>query len=483
MLLGLAVIPGSMVPQTRVDPNAVANWQLLHPDLTPLFKRIGLFQVYGTPWFSAVYILLMVSLIGCILPRTRVYWRAALAAPPKAPKNLARLPASLTSTLDVEAADLASRARAQLIRQRFRTRVEEDSDGTIVVSAQRGYLREAGNLIFHISVALVLVAFAVGNLFGFRGGAIVVDGQTFTNDVQSYDDFAPGTLFRDSQLEPFSFTLKDFSVKFLTSGPAMGQASSFTGNLAYKADPKASERDATIQVNHPLAIGNTNVFLIGNGYAPVVTVRGGDGEVVYSGPTVFLPENASYASVGVIKAPDAKPTQLGFEGEFLPTYATGQDGQPVSAFPDLAAPALSLTAYSGDLGLGSGVPQSVYSLNKSKLTPFTDASGKPVTLTIGLGQTKKLPNGAGSITFDSVKRYARLQISSTPGEPLALGSVILGLLGLVGSLYIRPRRIWLRIRRTSTGSQVELAGLDRREGRDLNHDLTKFLDTLTKATR
>jgi cytochrome c biogenesis protein len=352
---------------------------------------------------------------------------------------------------------------------------------TITLAAQKGYLREAGNLLFHLSLLVVLVSFAAGNMFGFRGGVIVVTGQTFTNNRQSYDDFAPGALFRESGLAPFSLTLDDFTADFMTSGPTMGQPTAFKADLTYQAGPGQERHTKVLEVNQPLDINGTSVFLVGNGYAPTITVRDGKGKVVYSGPTVFLPENGSYASWGVVKVPDANPTQLGFEGQFLPTYATSKATGPVSRFPQPLAPTLSLTAFAGDLGLGSGAPQSVYALDKSKLKAVNGPGGKPLTLTIPLGATKTLPNGLGTITFDGLRRWAKLQVSSTPAEKSALGGVVMGLLGLLASLFVRPRRIWVRARATDSGTEVAVAGIDRLEGHGLQGALDELLDDLTKA--
>ncbi len=85
LLLALAAIPGSVIPQQRrrlAQDLALAGRA---PDLTPVYEKLGLFSVYDSPWFSAIYLLLMVSLVGCIVPRTFVYWRAMRAAPPPRP--------------------------------------------------------------------------------------------------------------------------------------------------------------------------------------------------------------------------------------------------------------------------------------------------------------------------------------------------------------------------------------------------------------
>lgn len=489
MMLGLASIPGSVIPQQRVDPNAVANWQLAHPSLTPLYIKLGMFHVYSSAWFSAIYLLLMVSLIGCILPRIRVYWRATVAPPPRVPRNLLRLPASSSTTSPSDPREVVETARRLLRRSRYRIVVSHDPQaGVSTMSAQRGYLREAGNLLFHLSLVVVLVSFAAGDLFGYRGAVSLVEGQTFTNTQEAYDDYYPGRFFDASRLAPFDLKLNDFKVNFLTSGPQLGQPTSFRADLAYHPSPSQPARSKRLEVNHPLTIGGTSIFLVGNGYAPVVTVRDGTGEIVYSGPTVFLPTSTTYAEWGVIKAADASPTQLGFEGQFLPTYGYNKAVGAFSQFPDALAPALSLTAYTGDLGLGSGIPQSVLKLDKTRLTQMRDKSGKPLTLTIGLGQTRRLPGGVGSIRFDGVRRYARLQLSSVPASTVALGGVMLGLIGLLGSLYVRPRRIWVRAHRTHSSDDsgepttlVEIAGLEQRERKGLDIAVRDLLDEIKKA--
>src|SRR6476619_6477467 len=92
LLLALAAIPGSVIPQSGVDSLKTSRWQTDHPKLTPVYERLNLFSVYDSPWFAAIYLMLMVSLVGCIIPRLLVYWRALRAQPPAAPRHLSRLP-------------------------------------------------------------------------------------------------------------------------------------------------------------------------------------------------------------------------------------------------------------------------------------------------------------------------------------------------------------------------------------------------------
>lgn len=92
LLLALASIPGSLLPQSSVNPQAVDAFTSAHPTLSPLLEAIGAFAVFSSAWFSAIYVLLVISLVGCIVPRTKLHIRALRSAPPKVPTNLARLP-------------------------------------------------------------------------------------------------------------------------------------------------------------------------------------------------------------------------------------------------------------------------------------------------------------------------------------------------------------------------------------------------------
>ena len=304
----------------------------------------------------------------------------------------------------------------------------DGGDGAL--SGERGYLREAGNLLFHVSVLVVLVGFAYGQLFGFKGGVVTVVGQDFSNSLSQYDDFAPGRMFDPDDLSPLSIKVDDFHVKFLTSGPQMGQPESFDADITYRTSPDAAPQKHDLAVNHPLTVPGTSVFLVGHGYAPVVTVRDGNGKVAYQGPVVFLPMDASFMSSGVIKVPYADPEQLGFDGFFFPTYGYTRATGPFSQFPDKLDPVLSLTPSHGDLGLGLGRPQSVYSIDMKNMKFFPSADpeklGPNARIKLSPGQTVQLPDGLGSIRFDGVDRWVKLQVSNSPGKGIALGGVLLG---------------------------------------------------------
>jgi cytochrome c biogenesis protein len=472
-LLALGAVPGSLIPQTAIDPVKVSDFFQAHPKLGPFYDKLGLFAVYKSAWFSAIYLLLFISLIGCVVPRLQVYLKALRARPPKPPRNLNRLQGYQSFEVD-ESNDVLAAAATELRRRRFRV---ESYDGAL--GAERGYLREAGNLLFHFSLILALIGAAWGALLGYRGTVLVVVGKGFSNSIAQYDDFSPGRIFTPDDLPPFSLTVKDFEVKFQTDGPQRGAAREFNANISYSETPDSLEKSYDLRVNHPLEVDGTSVHLLGHGYAPRVTVKDGKGQVAFSGPSPFLPQDSNFSSFGVVKAPDARPVQLGFEGFFLPTAVIDQRG-PTSVFPDDLNPALVMTAYYGRPSTEDGKPESVYQLDKSKLTQFGDGKGDKLRFQLAPGQSVTLPNGAGSLTFDGYSRWVKLQISHTPGLNLALVGICLAILGLMGSLFIHPRRTWVRVRTKDGRTVVEVAGLDRGPERGLGDEIQAIAEVLRK---
>jgi cytochrome c biogenesis protein len=461
LLLALGSIPGSVIPQSNIAAVQVGQWKEDHPTLAPVYERLGLFSVYDSVWFSAIYLLLMVSLVGCIVPRLAVHWRAVRSAPPKAPRNLHRLPAYAREELAPAATGEAVLDRAEaLLRRRRRYRVVR-RDGAL--SAERGHLRELGNLVFHISVVVVLLAFAYGQLLGYKGGAIVLVGSGFTNSTPQYDEFAPGSLYDPVDLEPLSFTVDDFEVSFLEGGPANGQPEFFRAPITYREDLDAAPEKHVLEVNKPLVLDGVSVFLVGHGYAPDFTVTDGSGEVAWDAPVPFLPQDSTFASFGVLKVPGAEPQQLGFDGLFLPTYGFTMERGPFSVFPDARNPVVTMTGYAGDLGIDGGEPQSVYALDTDEMTQMEKADGSPFRLDLAPGRTVQLPDGQGSVRLNGYQRWVKLQISHTPGKEVALGGIVLGLVGLMGSLFVRRRRVWVRVVPGPDGrpSYLEVGGLDR----------------------
>lgn len=456
-LVALAAIPGGLIPQTPVSAVRADDFAARHPWLDKVYRPLGFYDVYSSPWFSAIYLLLFVSLVGCIIPRIRVYLRAVRRPPPKVPARLDRLPEWAAFTSSQPATTLQQRAVDHLKQGRYRVRTSPAG-----VSAERGYLRELGNLVFHTSLVVALVAVAYNNLFSFTGKTVVVEGQGFSNSITQYDEFHAGAMVDTNRLEPFTLKLDQFQAKFETGPVQHGAARLFEAHV--RAEASGRTWDQVIQVNQPLQVGPDKVHLLGHGYAAKVTVRDAQGNVALSGPVVFLPQDGNFSSAGVIDAPDARPSRLGFQGFFLPTATVDARG-PHSVFPDAFNPMLFLTAWSGPPRVETGRPHNIYVLDTSGMKQFTAADGKgPLSFALAPGQTQKLPDGS-SITFDSWSRWTQLQVSRAPGLPIFFGALGIGVIGLCLSLFIRPRRLFVRLTQSDDGTDVVVGGLDRAESR------------------
>ncbi|MFJ6279906.1 MULTISPECIES: cytochrome c biogenesis protein ResB [Arthrobacter] len=466
LLLAVAAVPGSLFPQRPANPAVVTQYIRDNPETGPVLDWFQLFDVYSSVWFSAIYLLLFISLIGCVVPRAIAHGRAWRSRPPRTPRRLTRMPVHGAFILPAgpdgqpggqeggrpASAGAAVVDAASVLKKRgYRVDVRDESGTQPSVGAERGFLKELGNLVFHVSLIGVLISVAVGGLFGYRGQKILVEGETFVNTLVGYDSFTPGTNFSEDNLDPYSITLEKFDVQFDRQLTHYGQPIDFTATMTTRSAPGEEPERQILKVNEPLTIGGTSVYLVGNGYAPVVTVTDGEGNIAHQGPVVSIPQDGLFTSLMVLKVPDAQPDQLGFVGFFLPTAAIDENGVSFSRDPDPFLPQLNLNSYYGDLGLDDGEPQNVYVLDTDTLTELNSRNSEAGGIVLDAGETVELPDGKGSITFDGLRRYAALDITHDPAELGALLFSSLALAGLSASLFIGRRRIWVRAGTTDDG--------------------------------
>ena len=430
-LLALASVPGSFLPQRGLNPVAVQEYFAANPALAPVLDRFFLFDVFAAPWFAAIYLLLFLSLIGCLGPRIRLHAKALRTPPPAVPRVLARMPASDRWSTGASPDEVLDAAQAEL--RGWRT--VRTATG---ISAERGYLRETGNLLFHVSLVALLIGVAMGGLLGFQGTVLVKEGDGFANTVLAYDDIKPGRRFDADRLVPFNFVLDDFRATYAEDGKAL----TFNADLRYAEDADDTTLEPyDLRVNHPLVVGGAKTYLLGHGYAPTVLVVDREGNELTQ-TVACLPQGPTFLSTCTIKVPDAAGEQLAFEGVFTPTTVQDPEtGRVTSVYPAPENPALTVLGYRGDLGLDSGVPQSVYQLeDRSQLRPIGDGA-TPVKL--AEGETWDLPGG-GSLTFVETTEWATFQVTQDPGKLVALVAGTGMVVGLCLSLFVRRRRLWLR---------------------------------------
>jgi cytochrome c biogenesis protein len=484
-LLALGAVPGALLPQRSLNAAKVDDYLAAHSLIGPWLDRLQVFDVFSSFWFTAVYVLLFVSLVGCLAPRLIEHARSLRATPVAAPRNLARLPKHATVTIagaPDNAHALAATLAARLRGWRKVIRGADSGDATVEISAEKGYLHEFGNLVFHFSLLGLLVAVAVGKLFGYEGNVIVIadGGPGFCSaSPAAFDSFRAGNTVDGTSLRPICLRVNDFDAHYLPSG----QAASFAANVDYQSGrdlAAGSWRPYRLEVNHPLRVGGDRVYLQGHGYAPTFSVTFSNGQTRTS-TVQWRPDNPqTLLSSGVARIdppagayPDAaerRKHQIAIQGLLAPTEQL--DGALLSSrFPALNAPAVAVDIYSGDTGLDSGRPQSLYTLDPRLIDQHRLNKVKRVNLRAG--DQVRLDQGpaAGTVVrFDGAVPFVNLQVSHDPGQTWVLVFAITMMAGLLVSLVVRRRRVWIRIvpADSQTGMEaapgtvkVELGGLAR----------------------
>ncbi|WAJ47556.1 cytochrome c biogenesis protein ResB [Mycobacterium sp. Aquia_216] len=485
-LLALGAIPGALLPQRSLNAGRVDEYLTAHPTIGPWLNRLQAFDVFSSFWFTAIYVLLFVSLVGCLTPRMIEHARSLRATPVAAPRNLARLPKHTSSQLTLaDEADLnavANRVAGRLHGWRTAIRHDEATEAT-EVSAEKGYLREFGNIVFHFSLLGLLVAVAVGKLFGYEGNVIVIadGGPGFCSaSPAAFDSFRAGNTVDGTSLHPICVRVNDFQAHYLSSG----QATSFAADIDYQdysASPDLaanSWRPYRLEVNHPLRVGGDRVYLQGHGYAPSFTVTFPDGQTRTS-TVQWRPDNPqTLLSSGVARidppagsyrnAAERRDHEIAIQGLLAPTEQL--DGALLSSrFPALDAPAVAVDIYRGDTGLDTGRPQSLFTLDPRLIEQGRLTKEKRVNLRAGQEVRIEAGPAAGTtIRFDGAVPFVNLQVSHDPGQTWVLVFAITMMGGLLVSLLVRRRRVWVRLTPVTDRAgqapgtvNVELGGLAR----------------------
>lgn len=496
VLVALAAVPGALLPQRSLNEGNVIKYMEANGKTAEIFDKLQLFDVFSSTWFAAIYVLLFISLIGCILPRSWDHYKALRTAPPKAPKRLERLGNHVDGVVDAPMEKVQQKLRKEFKGWQFsETDAKEDRAGKWSLSAERGYLREFANLVFHLSLVGILVTVAAGRLMYYEGQIIVVAGterSEFCNSaVSNFDSFRHGALFDGTTLTPYCVNVKNFDAEYLDNG----QAVSFQSDIDY-ADgetamlPKEEWEKTTLRVNHPLRYLGDRIYLQGHGYAPKFTIKWPNGEE-RTETVQFRPDDLTFfLSSGAVRwDPPAgmykdlyerRQNQISLQGLFAPTAEfTGENGALLSSkFPAMKDPAVAIDVYRGDTGLDAGRSQNIFSLDPEQL--HSGAMQKLDRVNLRQGESTKLDDGT-EITFDGAEEFVNLQISRDPTVYWVLGFAVLMLVSLVGSLMVKRRRFWVRLSPAKGGgTYVEIAGLARTDsagwGEEFNRRAERLLD-------
>ncbi len=489
-LLALGAVPGALLPQRSLNAGKVDEYLAQHPTIGPWLDKVQAFSVFSSFWFTSIYVLLFISLVGCLTPRMLEHVRSLRAVPVPAPRNLARLPKHAEATVPGAPDAVAEQMVKRLKGWRQTTRTLDD--GAREISAEKGYLREFGNIVFHFSLLGLLVAIAFGKMFGYEGNVIVIadGGPGFCSaSPAAFDSFRAGNVVDGTALHPSCLRVHDFDARYLPSG----QATAFAANIDYQdgADlVTGTWRPYRLEVNHPLRIGGERIYLQGHGYAPTFTVTFPNGQTRTS-TVQWRPDNAlTLLSSGVMRIdppggtyPDDRERrkhQIAIQGLFAPTAEL--DGKLLSSsFPAMNAPAVAIDIYRGDTGLDSGKPQSLFSLDPSLIEQ--KRLTKQARVNLKAGEQTKLDDGT-VVKFDGAVPFINVQVSHDPAQVWVLVFALTMMAGLLVSLVVRRRRVWIRITSAQAGTvNVELGGLARTDNSGWGDEFEKLTERLIEDKR
>lgn len=488
-LLALAALPGALLPQRRLNVSKVDEYISAHGWWGTLLDKLEFYDVYSSVWFSATYILLMISLIGCLVPRSFEYLQQMRARPVLTPRNLARMPHHRIARTSRTPETIREDVRKQL--SGWRKIEREEGDGGFSISAERGYLRETGNLLFHFGMLGLIIFFALGKLYSYEGQVIVqANGGQFCNSgIYNYDSFEAGLTVDGTQLDPFCVKVNDFTARYAPSG----QADYYHSNIQYQSGEDLQTgawQPYDLEVNEPLRTAGDRVYLLGNGYSPQFTVTFPNGQQRtqntqwrFSNQATMLSDGATkFDPPGVTDEIKRRTQQLAITGLFAPTSFV-HGGVLTSTAPELNNPMVAVDVLRGDLGLDAGRGQSVFEVDQSRIE---DGRLKRVARqNLAVGQELKLDDGT-RIRFDGVNKWVNLQISHDPTQGFVLGFAIVMFAGLGASLLVKRRRVWVRVRpgdEGHAGTVIEVAGLARTDQAGYGEEFQRISERLVTGRK
>jgi cytochrome c biogenesis protein len=290
-------------------------------------------------------------------------------------------------------------------------------------------------------------------MFGFTGEVLIVEGERWKEAPIGYNTYDPG-LFGGNAHRGFEIVVDSFDVRFRDDGSAADFVSSVR---VFEGDRQVKEKE--IRVNDPLDYRGVKMFQAAFGWAPRITITDSAGTTIFDDFVPTFPDGPRNTWKGVVKLPSVRP-QTAFEVYLFPT-AEILTPEQADLLDDELGPGVRLRSrpgpptddnpfvlmreYRGDLGLDDG-PQNVFELDTSRL-------GAPVGLGLAQLEGNRFQFDGGLIfSFPELRHYTGLQVKRDPGLGLVFSAAVLLFAGLVPSLYVSRRRLWLWVR-PSFGSQ------------------------------
>ncbi len=416
LALGLLSLAGTVLVQApsglRGDPQAYASWldaqRQRYGGWTTVLDKLGLFSVFSSLWFKAIVVLLATSILACSVNRAPRLWHRAVHPRRRMSESFfkhAPLRAGMAAPTDPVAT--LENVRKVLRGKHFRT-IPEPSGEVLNLYADRCRWAPFGTILTHVGFVVILIGAFLSATTGFKDTQVAVP-------VGSKVAIGHGTAL--------SVEAKSFSDSYYPDGSPKDYASElviFRNGVAV--------RTQTVRVNHPLRWDGVSFFQSFFGVAAAMRVSDAAGRTVFDAgvPLMWRSDDGKH-SIG----------QFAMTGRGLTVYVVSAASGEVD--PNIKAGQVQLEVY------GSSAD--------SPIATQVVSQGKPATIA-GL-----------SFTFERTRQFTGLIVSRDPGAVFVwVGSTLLAL-GIVLVLLFPHRRVWVRVRRTPSGSEILCATTRRASAR------------------
>jgi cytochrome c biogenesis protein len=500
VLVGAAAVAGlvgTVLPQlpAPMRDNAAARqaWLELQREdygrFTSPMDRLWLFDVFNSPWFNALWALIIVAVTVCAVSRFRPVWRSVHHPPRRVPDRyyeVAHHRASFTNPAGPEAVEAALR------RRRYRVERVARDNGATHLFAEKHAWNQYGTFLSHLALLMLLVGALLTRYAGFDRSLILAEtapaapvfldpqpGQLFVRVVDAHEGRdAAGNVIDYHTIVEVSRGDETITCRTTVNSPCKA--------FGYKVHQAAFFSDlARLRITGPdgrLLYDDVLDFETRQAIVPAIRVTDAQGNVLFDqvlpqmgsdGPEAFAaltfpaaPGSQELVSYVVAWRPDGNETAIRL-------YADGIDERPRLAGQSAVAPGGYRVAYVGPRAIPAvtllDVPGASSADGAVVVQMPADRSGQPYLFIDGVdqglvaiepGQTHH--NAAGfAYTFDGRVEASGLSVRRDPGHWFIWVAVGMAIVGLSITFYVPRRRLWVKVE----GSRTWLAGIAERSTR------------------
>ncbi len=428
----IAATIGTLIPQNE---DMLVYINQYGPAMAELFRQLGFYDIYKANWFTFILTMLCISTTVCTVHRYRML-RRSLGKPIVIMKdefyNQSEYRAE--ERFKVGAQETLEQFKKSLQKFHFNTvRQEKDeSSGTIYLYGQKGVLNRWGNLIAHIAVVTIFVGGLIGKTvwpWSYDDTLPVVEGQTISIPHSN-----------------FQLRLDKFEERYY---PGTQDPSDFRSNVTVIQDGKEIRREL-IQVNHPM--NHQGYLFYQNSRQKSGTINGF--KLAINDGKTFEPITTWEGKVGDTYSVPGTGKQITVT-RFIPDFGMDENMQPTSRSNDPNNPAIEIYETTNGQTTGHG-------------WVFANISLKDLPM-------KQNISFDYAITSLDQAWISVFQVVKDPGLPVVYVGFVLIIFGLITTLWLEYKRIWIRIIPQKNKVLVQSFAASNRRATDIKKELVNII--------